>query len=586
MPGKSRLRTKILIFIIILAVVPILIFGYLSIYLLSFYHQQNIFALERQLIEQKNREIDKFLTDTLGILEIRVAYTQKSDIELSQQFFLLDGLLSESKAFEEVSFFDLNGQETAKEDRSGNALELTNVSALPNFQQVAQGHNYIGEVYYTLSGPALTMSAPIRNRNDEIIQYLSAEVNLSTLNNIIKGASLGSTGYMVLLDSNGVIMADGSKVQTEHKSLMNSSRVRSMIEGDLFDRRKSEERYISSLSHKAVAGTAKKVNNTNWMLLAEWPSVEADAMITTLRDQVVLFDLFGVVAVLLLTPFFAEHLARPVRELKMGAQEIQKGNFEKRVVIKTKDEIEELGEAFNEMAKGLKRLQELRDEFVFIAAHELRAPVTAIRGYVSMVLEGDAGPIDVKLKEMLDPVMTSTEGLNKLVNDLLEVAQSDAGRIEIKVHPCGIVREVQSTLNELKILSDAKGIVLIYEPSNDAPQIMADESKLKEVLKNLVDNAIKYTLGAGTVMVSHEVKEQMLITHVQDTGMGISAEKQEKLFQKFYRAKTKETEEIQGTGLGLWIIKQLVEKMNGKIWVESTEGQGSIFSFSLPLAQT
>ena len=105
----------------------------------------------------------------------------------------------------------------------------------------------------------------------------------------------------------------------------------------------------------------------------------------------------------------------------------------------------------------------------------------------------------------------------------------------------------------------------------------------EKVIKNLVDNSIKYTPEKGMVTVTHEIKKEMLVVHIKDNGLGISKENQKKLFQKFYRVKTEKTEKIKGTGLGLWIIKQLLEKMNGEIWFVSEEGKGSTFSFSLPL---
>lgn len=201
-----------------------------------------------------------------------------------------------------------------------------------------------------------------------------------------------------------------------------------------------------------------------------------------------------------------------------------------------------------------------------------------------MIMEGQGGKVPKEMMELLDPVMSSGQSLNQLVNDLLQVARSQAGKIEVKVEPIEMVAQVNEVVKQLKVLADKKSIKIVYDPQTGLPNIMSDANKLKEILKNLVDNAIKYTLGEGVVSIEHEVKGKMLITHVKDTGMGISKENQIKLFGKFHRIKTRETADIQGTGLGLWIIKQLVEKMKGKIWVSSEMGKGSAFSFSLPIA--
>jgi len=332
-------------------------------------------------------------------------------------------------------------------------------------------------------------------------------------------------------------------------------------------------------------GAARKLPKIGWIILAEWPINDADSVIRDVRNQVALLALFSIIVVLILSPFFAGRLVRPIRALERSAVAIERGDFEKQVKIKTGDELEDLGSAFNRMAKGLKRLKELQEEFVFIAAHDLRAPVTVIKGYLSMVLEGDAGPMTDKMKDYLEETNRANQRLEKLVEDLLQVARSEAGRIDIKVKSVSIVESTSTTISELKPLSDKKSILLYYEkPSDDLPNVMADSNRVKEVLVNLVGNAIKYTPDNGEVKVYHQIKGGELITHVKDNGLGISKEAQEKIFQKFYRVQTKETRDITGTGLGLFIVKQLVEKMDGKIWFESEEGKGSTFSFSLKIS--
>lgn len=201
-----------------------------------------------------------------------------------------------------------------------------------------------------------------------------------------------------------------------------------------------------------------------------------------------------------------------------------------------------------------------------------------------MIEDGDAGPIPPKIKEYLDPVMQSNMRLVTLVNDLLEVARQEAGRITIqtsKIDNLGM--SISAVIKELKPLADEKQITVIYDDRAVKP-VMADESRVKEVIVNLLSNAVKYTLGSGKVSIWHDIRENMLVTHVKDSGIGIPKEAQAKLFEKFYRVQDERLRHVTGTGLGLFIIKQLIEKMNGKIWFVSEPGQGTTFSFSLPLA--
>lgn len=236
------------------------------------------------------------------------------------------------------------------------------------------------------------------------------------------------------------------------------------------------------------------------------------------------------------------------------------------------------------MTKGLKRLQELKDEFVFIAAHELRTPVTAIRGYLSLIQE-EKDRLEPSVQESLEIVWKANERLIELVHDILEIARSDAGRMTIEVAPTQIQENVQSVLDEIHPIADAKEITVEYTVTEQLPLVMADPARVKEIVMNFVSNAIKYNSAKGKVKIYHQVNADNVTTFIQDNGFGISAVNQKKLFEKFFRVKNKKTSHIEGTGLGLFITKELVEKMNGTVNVESAAGKGSTFSFSLPIAQ-
>ena len=581
---RSRLRNKFILFFIVLACVPVLVLGGILLYLIDLAHRQDVSNLELQVIEEKVEQTEKFFADTLGLLELRVEAIELTELEqfgISGQESLAQDILESNPSFEEVSFINLTGKEVVKVSRFNKESELLYVSELPNFKEARTGSNFIGEVHHTLAGPMVTLAAPVRIDN-AVVQILSAEVNLSALTRSIESARLGTSGYVTLFDKNGTFISHQRRGKIAPGFDASTwIRVGRVLSGEKLDGLDKRDRYVSLFDSEPVIGAGKKIPEIGWALLVEWPVADADAVITDVRNQVVLVTLASIIAVLFLAPIFSSRLVHPIRQLQKSAIQIEKGELDAKVDIRTNDELGELGGSFNKMIKGLKRLQELREEFVFVAAHELRSPVTVIKGYTSMILEGDAGPVKQKMKTFLEEIQQANERLLKLVEDLLEVARSEAGRIEITTKPIDLQKPIRLTLQEIEQLAKEKFMSVVYEEFDGLPQVQADERRIKEIMVNLVGNAIKYTPEKGKIRIFHEVKENEVITHVEDNGFGIDKEAQKKIFQKFYRVQTDETRDISGTGLGLFIVKELVQKMQGRIWFTSEKGRGTTFSFAL-----
>ncbi|HSD12535.1 MAG TPA: HAMP domain-containing sensor histidine kinase, partial [Patescibacteria group bacterium] len=184
----------------------------------------------------------------------------------------------------------------------------------------------------------------------------------------------------------------------------------------------------------------------------------------------------------------------------------------------------------------------------------------------------------------LDNATKANDRLVQLVDDILDIARSDAGKLNISVSACDLSENIAAVVAEQKVLADAKKIMLAYARPGKPVRVMADDVRLKEVLVNLVSNAVKYSPEGAAVTISHQRKNGNVVTHVRDSGFGIPKKDQVHVFEKFFRSDEGRIKGIAGTGLGLFITKQLVEKMNGKIWFSSTEGKGSTFSFSLKAA--
>ncbi len=231
--------------------------------------------------------------------------------------------------------------------------------------------------------------------------------------------------------------------------------------------------------------------------------------------------------------------------------------------------------------RRIKEIDKMKDDFISIASHELRTPLTVIKGYTSMLLVDGQNILTKQLRDYLHTIASATDRLAALVDDLLNVSRIEQGRLKIESQSIDPLPIVQEVLAELKVEADKKNIVLSYECLGNY-LIKADAAKLKQVFVNIIGNAVKYTM-TGSVKVKFSVKKDWLEIRTIDTGIGMSALERERLFQKFYRIKNDKTKNIVGTGLGLWISKELVAMMSGQIYIDSIEGIGTQVSINFPL---
>jgi PAS domain S-box-containing protein len=227
-----------------------------------------------------------------------------------------------------------------------------------------------------------------------------------------------------------------------------------------------------------------------------------------------------------------------------------------------------------------KELDEMKSEFVATVSHDLRAPLTFIRGYASMLpMAGDLTP---KQQEYLDKIFSGIEQMSTLVENLLNLQRIEAG-VGLEERPCHLGALLVEAVDGMRARAVAKGLTLRLEASEPAPVILGDAMLLRQAIANLVDNAIKYTPSGGIVTVGLQVVGPEVHILVSDTGVGIAPEDQVRLFEKFYRIRRRGVEDVPGSGLGLAIVKSIVERHGGRVWVESQLNRGSTFTIALPL---
>lgn len=232
----------------------------------------------------------------------------------------------------------------------------------------------------------------------------------------------------------------------------------------------------------------------------------------------------------------------------------------------------------------LQRLDKAKDEFVSMASHQLRTPLTSVKGYISMVLEGDAGKISDKQEHLLSEAFISSERMVRLISDFLNVSRLQTGKFIIDKRPLNLAKVVEQELDSLSTNASSRGLKFSYKPPVNFPILNIDEDKIRQVIMNFADNAIYYSGESTEIKVSLSIEADNCIFTVKDAGIGVPRGERAQLFSKFYRASNARKQRPDGTGVGLFLAKKVITAHGGEVIFESTEGKGSTFGFSLPIA--
>lgn len=230
-----------------------------------------------------------------------------------------------------------------------------------------------------------------------------------------------------------------------------------------------------------------------------------------------------------------------------------------------------------------KRISRMKTEFVSIAAHQLRTPLSAIKWAIKMILDGDAGEVSEDQRDLLKKGFESNERMIKLVNDMLNVTRIEEGRLQYNFKKEDFEEVYKTVMNNMDNKIKKKNIKFDINKPQKLPRVYLDKDKIRLVLQNLLENAVKYTPENGKVTLTIKAGKKYLTVKVKDNGVGIPKEEQEKLFSKFFRAKNVKKMETDGTGLGLFIAKNIIKKHQGEIKCDSEEGKGTEFSFYIPI---
>lgn len=243
----------------------------------------------------------------------------------------------------------------------------------------------------------------------------------------------------------------------------------------------------------------------------------------------------------------------------------------------------------NSIIRGMEqmaRLNKMKSEFISVASHQLRTPLSAIKWETELVLAKFKDGLSDKQINALESIHLLGGRMARLVNDLLDVAKIDQGKMILQKQPVDLAKTAEEVIAYVALLANAKNTKIIFEKDDENyPKVVGDAEKLKLVIENLLSNAVKYTLSQGSVAISLRREKDEMVFSVKDNGVGIPEDQQKQVFSKFFRSNNIARYQTEGTGLGLYIAKNVVEELDGKMWFESEENKGTKFSFSLPISK-
>lgn len=397
---------------------------------------------------------------------------------------------------------------------------------------------------------------------------------------------------VMLVDPSGTVVADSNKSSLGQKLDVNVYAHKWGVQEPAVEKMPGEIPQPPPLFLPILTSSGDKLQRLGFLVVepkstGEMPKIPPpgrfwESRIAELRNSIVWSvvwgGLVGVGVALLLAFFLSRRITAPVQSLASAARRLGEGDFTQRAVVNSRDELGELASTFNSMAAELERADKLRRDLVADVAHELRTPLSNIRGYLEGIQDGVVKADEATLKLIYEEVQL----LSRLVEDLHELALAESGGLSLDKQVCDLRELAQDVASAMGYQIAAKGLKLKLELAELPALVSADRQRIGQALRNLLDNSISFTPEGGDITLSVQCTGNDVSVSVADTGTGIPPEDLPYIFERFYRVDKSRSRASGGSGLGLTITKRLVEAHGGQLTVESTPGKGSRFTFTLP----
>jgi signal transduction histidine kinase len=475
------------------------------------------------------------------------------------------------------------------------------VSRTPEFRRAREKGTWYSPAFFRDgSVPFLTLAVRDTGKVGDVTL---AELNLKFVGDVVSRITIGNAGHVYAVDSEDHLVAHPELGLVLRRPDLSSYGVLKRIRAELV---RGGDPVVGMFAGRGLEGTdmmisAALIPSTQWLVVAEQPRAEVLAPLYQSLVRTLWVMGAGLIAAVIASYILARRMVQPIVELRGGAAKIAGGDLSTRIAIATGDEVEALAREFNRMADQLQgyttgleqrvheKTAELemanrhKSEFLANMSHELRTPLNAIIGFSEVLKEKMFGELNAKQLEYVRDIYGSGQHLLSLINDILDLSKVEAGRMELNVHDFAVRAAVHNCCTLIRERALRKRLRLESHVFEDVGTWCADERKFKQVLLNLLSNAVKFTPSGGQVRLVVRVEGDTLVVAVADTGVGVSPEDQERIFNSFQQLGGTDDEMRQeGSGLGLALSRRLVERHGGTLTVESVPGRGATFVARFP----
>ena len=572
---KMSLRYKIISIFMLAVVLPALLFGIVLTSISRkalkdsiFYQQQEIV---RRLADRMNSQIDRH-QKLLVVFRDIAGMTRAKQIEAAKDILLL------GPSFTEISLIDSRGIEVFKYKRGLGSSKESLGKKRREFLRLPQNGIYISQVFFSAQRhPFIVMAVPLRGSRGAI----AAKLDFDQVWQWIAEVKIGQSGHAFIVDKKGNLLA-----HMEAERVLAHSNFKSLPVVDDFinSREPSPKRWSKYKDERGdeVVALYQPLPQLGWAVVTQIPAKEVYKPISKMYNNILFWTLFWTAVFLFVGYQLVARIIGPLSLLESGTREISQGRLDIKLDIRTGDEIQALAQNFEKMALALKKLEEIKQDLTRMIIHDLKSPLSGIMGSLDYLESGLMGDITPDQKKVVTLAKRSSESMLEMIQNLLDVAKMEEGKLELRKEEVDIAAIVQERKQQFDTLVKNEQKTLTADIGDNIPRLKIEKNMVERVLNNLISNAVHHTASGGSIEVGVKRLDKYVEVRVSDNGAGIPPEYINKIFEKFVQVERKKVQLRTGAGLGLTFCRMVVETHGGSIRVESELEKGSSFIFTLP----